>query len=85
MKKTPAPCDPGDIIVGSRLRVELNEQVVTDLMESIQISGLINPIAVRRGKDAAGQDQIYLVAGRHRLEACKRLAPRPHRRHRVRR
>jgi ParB family chromosome partitioning protein len=53
-----------DVVVGDRLR-NLDSNKVNELMESIQESGLINPIAV----DANNK----LICGRHRLEAFKLL------------
>ena len=50
-----------DIVVGPRLR-GLNEQVVTDIMKSVQVVGLINPVIVQ--KDAAG----YVGSFQHQLK-----------------
>ena len=46
-------------------RRNINRVKVSELAESIKIIGLINPITV-------GKDKI-LIAGRHRLEACRLL------------
>jgi ParB family chromosome partitioning protein len=46
---------------------------VTRLIDSITRIGLLTPISVRWAKDAGGADDLILVAGRHRLEACLRL------------
>lgn len=60
---------------GDRLRV-ISEDQVSALMDSIAEVGLLNPISVyarevvRRGIAVPGYG---LVAGAHRLEACKRL------------
>jgi ParB/RepB/Spo0J family partition protein len=51
-------------------RLEVDEAVVKDLMESIKKLGLLNPITVRRPPSHRG---LKLVAGQSRLEACKRL------------
>jgi ParB family transcriptional regulator, chromosome partitioning protein len=65
-----------DIRVGKRLR-GLREATVAELVESIGRLGLQVPISVatgveRRRADADGVS-FELVAGQHRLEACKRL------------
>jgi ParB/RepB/Spo0J family partition protein len=49
-------------------RRELNAESVTKMAESIERLGLRHPITVRRRNGA-----YMLVAGRHRIEACKRL------------
>lgn len=54
-----------NIQVGERLR-PLNEPKVRELIESIRELGLLNPITVT--------DEGRLVAGYHRLEACRQLA-----------
>lgn len=46
----------------------LSEDAVTDLMKSIEASGLLQPIMVR-----PSQNGYELVFGTHRLEACRRL------------
>jgi hypothetical protein len=54
-----------DVVVGDSRKRQLDETRVQSLAESILEIGLLNPISVTEtGK---------LVAGRHRLEACKRL------------
>ena len=50
-------------------RYEFNEHTVSDLMTSIQRLGLQTPITVRQ---SAGE-MFTLIAGRNRLEACRRL------------
>jgi ParB/RepB/Spo0J family partition protein len=50
-------------------RRRLNEEAVVELMKSIQKIGVLTPITVRRNAD----DDLVLVAGRHRLEAVQRL------------
>lgn len=57
------------IKIGPRHR-ELREEQVTSLMQSITKIGLKTPITVRQ---PIGEDDVYLVAGRHRLEAYRRL------------
>lgn len=54
-----------NIQVSQRVR-PLSESKVRELMESIRELGLLNPITVT--------DEGLLVAGYHRLEACRRLA-----------
>src|SRR6476619_1660637 len=61
------------IIVRNRLRSELNEHVVTELMKSIKRIGLTELPCVRYIKDEDGGDRAVLVVGWHRLEALKRL------------
>jgi hypothetical protein len=59
------------IRVGERSR-SLREEAVASLMESIKTIGLQVPISVQI--DAASREERYLlVAGLHRLEACRRL------------
>lgn len=63
-----------DIVLASRIivvegRLPLNEAVVASLMESMAAVGLLNAIIVRRD---VGRQPV-LVAGRHRLEAARRL------------
>lgn len=53
-----------NITVGNRLR-NINEESVDSLIESIEVVGLINPITIDKNK--------RLIAGNHRLEACKQL------------
>jgi ParB family transcriptional regulator, chromosome partitioning protein len=66
-----------EIQIGKRLR-QLRESTVTELMESISRIGLRTPITVdsRPAKrEGGGMDIVVfdLVAGHHRLEACRRL------------
>lgn len=56
------------VVVGERLR-RLGELSMARLMDSIKEVGLINPITV--GEET--EDGYPLVAGMHRLEACRRL------------
>jgi ParB/RepB/Spo0J family partition protein len=60
------------IIVGGG-RASLDEGKVAELMESIGLLDLLQPIpaAARQGK--GGEEQYQLVGGRHRLEATRRL------------
>jgi ParB family chromosome partitioning protein len=51
-----------------RLR-PLDEKTIRELMESIRINGLLQPITVR----PVGEKQFRLVFGCHRLEAVRRL------------
>lgn len=61
-----------EIVIPGRLRSGLSERSVASLMESITRIGLRTPITVRWDRED-DSDIIVLVAGRHRLEACKRL------------
>ena len=63
---------PDEIVIPPRLRDRLDGDTVTGLMASIEKIGLRTPITVRW--DGEGDEaRIVLVAGRHRLEACRRL------------
>jgi ParB-like nuclease domain len=66
-------CDLDEIIVGDRLRKTINHDVVHELMASIQNLGLRQPPTVRIEVDEEGCEDVILVAGLHRIEACKRL------------
>lgn len=67
--KTKASREPVDAIeVSDRMRDRCDEDAVTRLMDSIRKIGLQTPISVRW----VGDD-LMLVAGRHRLEAVRRL------------
>lgn len=63
---------PEEIVIPSRLRAGVNETAVSGLMASIGKIGLRTPLSVRWDKGNA-DPTIVLIAGRHRLEACKRL------------
>lgn len=63
---------PDEIVIPPRLRSGVNEESVAALMQSIGRIGLRTPLTVRWDK-TSDEDSIVLVAGRHRLEACKRL------------
>jgi|GEM_PF-2478142 len=62
------PYEIDQISIGGKRR-PLNETKVVGLMESIRECGLINPITITIPKGA----KAVLVAGYHRLAACKRL------------
>lgn len=67
----------GEVQIGKRLR-GLREPVVIELMDSIQQLGLQTPITVSSRpakREGGGMDTVAfdLVAGQHRLEACRRL------------
>jgi len=51
----------------------LDEKKVAELMESILAVGVLQPILVVAVKGEDGAEHMRLVAGRHRLEAAKRL------------
>jgi len=70
----------GEIVVGHRLRAGVNEEAVSRLVDSIERVGLRTPISVRHveewtdpetGEQVSGA--LELVAGRHRLEALRRM------------
>jgi ParB-like chromosome segregation protein Spo0J len=56
-----------DVIVGETRR-ELDRSAVNRLAESIEQIGLQHPITVREKGE-----KYHLIAGRHRLEACRKL------------
>lgn len=60
-----------------QVRSSMDEERISDLVESIQAVGLLNPIIVvkhRNDDDDDDDDVKYVViAGHRRLEACKRL------------
>lgn len=67
-----------NIHVGDRWRTDLNEKTVGGLVESIGALGLRNPISIIFRDDVEIDGETYdgvpaLVAGRHRLEAIRRL------------
>lgn len=61
------PISIEDIIVGETRR-ELDRSAVNRLADSIEQIGLRHPITVREKGD-----KYHLIAGRHRLEACRKL------------
>lgn len=61
---------PDEISVSGRARARLDEEAVGRLMESIRQIGLREPPTVRVDLE---KDEILLIAGLHRVEACKRL------------
>jgi ParB/RepB/Spo0J family partition protein len=61
-------------IPDGRMRHRLDEQTVENLMTSIRDVGLLAPIIVRWVEiEDDGDNALHLVAGRHRLEAMRRL------------
>jgi ParB family transcriptional regulator, chromosome partitioning protein len=76
MSEMTLPTVPLDRIrIGDRLR-DLNEDQVAVLVESIALIGLLNPITVWAQpvvEDDLAVPQYRVVAGAHRVEACKRL------------
>lgn len=60
--------DPATVVVSERLRM-VDEAWVEAIAASIEMKGQDTPIQVRRN----GGGKLHLVAGAHRLEACKRL------------
>lgn len=63
-----AQIDPATVLVSERLRM-VDDAWVEGLAASIEMKGQDTPIQVRRN----GGGKLHLVAGAHRLEACKRL------------
>lgn len=68
----------GNIHVGDRLRAKVDDETVKGLVDSIGALGLRNPISVIFRNDVEIDGELYdsvpvLVAGRHRLEAIRRL------------
>ena len=57
-----------DIEIPSKRRRSLNVKKVTELAESIKANGLINPVTLHKTENG-----LTLIAGLHRLEACKSL------------
>lgn len=57
--------DISKIKIGKRVRRQLDQNQIQHLAESISEIGLLNPITITKKKD--------LVAGYHRLHACKEL------------
>ena len=64
----PIKLDVSSILVPEGHR-EIDKDAIDGLADSIQAIGLQHPITIRRGNDGT----CLLVAGRHRLEAYKRL------------
>src|SRR6266850_8328030 len=64
----PVKLDVSSIIVPEGHR-EIDKEAIDGLADSIQAIGLQHPITVRRGADG----ECVLIAGRHRLEAYRRL------------
>ena len=69
-----------EIVVGHRLRAGVNQEAVSRLVDSIERVGLRTPISVRHVEEWTDPDTgeqvsgaLELVAGRHRLEALRRL------------
>lgn len=60
--------NPDSIIVSDRLR-HVDDAWVKAIAASIAMKGQDTPIKVRRN----GGDKLHLVAGAHRLEACRRI------------
>jgi hypothetical protein len=65
--------EPGEIVVPDRLRKGIREDAVIALMDSIRQIGLREPPTIRIDKDENGGEYPVLIAGQHRVEACKRL------------
>lgn len=65
-----------NIVVGKRLR-QVRPEAVESLAQSIQELGLLNPVLVTpASEDTSRHDMFRLIAGNHRMEACKRLGMR---------
>lgn len=59
--------DPGEILVSERLR-DVDDAWAEAIAASMEQKGQDTPIQVRRN----GEGKLHLVAGAHRLEACKK-------------
>lgn len=57
-----------DVVVRDRLRGNIDRAKITGLQESISLLGLQTPISIFQDKD-----ETVLIAGLHRLEACRQL------------
>lgn len=68
----PDRLNPDTIKVENRARA-LNEDAVARLVGSIERIGLQTPISVRWAPEGDDEYSAILIAGAHRLEACKRL------------
>ncbi len=65
---------PVDLIVRGRYqpRVDMREETLSDLAESIRAQGIVQPIVVRRASDGAAGDTSYeIVAGERRWRAAQ--------------
>ena len=65
---------PVDLIVRGRYqpRVDMREETLSDLAESIRAQGIVQPIVVRRADDgAAGDGRYEIVAGERRWRAAQ--------------
>jgi hypothetical protein len=62
-----------EIVITDRIRKRIKEAAVLELMQSIQRIGLREPPTIRIEVDDEGCQDAILVAGLHRVEACKRL------------
>jgi ParB-like chromosome segregation protein Spo0J len=60
-----------EIIVDARRR-PVNDAKVSEMMESIEVLGLLQPIVVTRRTNEDGGEEYRLIGGGHRLEAYKR-------------
>ncbi len=58
-------------VVGTRRPI--GPEKVNELAQSIERFGLLNPIAIRVVDLEVGGQKLLLIAGAHRLEACKKL------------
>ena len=65
---------PVDLVVRGRYqpRVDMREETLTELAESIRAQGIVQPIVVRRMDDGAADDTRYeIVAGERRWRAAQ--------------
>ena len=65
---------PVDLIVRGRYqpRVDMREETLSDLAESIRAQGIVQPIVVRQANDGAAGDTSYeIVAGERRWRAAQ--------------
>ena len=64
---------PVDMIEVGEGRRPVNQDRVDQLISSVGAIGMQTPISVWLQEDDSGDQHIHLVAGRHRLEAARRL------------
>lgn len=64
--------NPNNVLVTSRLR-QMDEEHVSAVTDSINAFGQLTPITVEVLDQPAGDCTHRLIAGRHRLEACRQL------------
>jgi len=76
LKRRPSPIqeiEVGGIAVPTDRPRELHQDVIDELAHSITQRGLLQPIVVRANGEIGDGNGYRLIAGRHRLEAVKKL------------